>query len=96
MEIFEVGPCESSCKMGYEIGKRFSYVIKSRLAADLTLQDQLLPFADSDLGKPLINALCENNRSKFSRYWDELVGTAEGSGVPVLDVKITSSTLLYS
>lgn len=96
MEIFEVGPCESSYKMGYEIGQKFSSVIKSRLATDLILQDQLRPFAESELGKPLLNALCDNNRSKFSRYWDELVGTAEGSGVPVLDVQITSSTVLYS
>ncbi|KAJ8436591.1 hypothetical protein Cgig2_031532 [Carnegiea gigantea] len=86
MEIFEVGPCESSYKMGYEIGQKFSSVIKSRLATDLILQDQLRPFAESELGKPLIIALCDNNQSKFSRYWDELVGTAEGSGVPVLDI----------
>ncbi|XP_021754292.1 acyl-coenzyme A:6-aminopenicillanic-acid-acyltransferase 40 kDa form-like isoform X2 [Chenopodium quinoa] len=86
MEIFEVGPCNSSYEMGYLIGERFSSLIKSRLAADLILQTQLRPYAKTHLAEPLIDSLTENNRSKFPRYWDELVGIAEGSGVPVLDI----------
>ncbi|KAL9230975.1 hypothetical protein vseg_006256 [Gypsophila vaccaria] len=86
MEIFEVGPCESSYKMGHEIGHKFSSLIHSRLATDLILQNQLRPFADTEVGTLLINALCDNNRSRYPSYWDELVGVGEGSGVPVPDI----------
>ncbi|KAH9608446.1 hypothetical protein KSS87_019321 [Heliosperma pusillum] len=86
MEIFEVGPCESSYKMGYEIGQRFSSLIQSRLAADLILQNQLHPFAKTGLGARLINSLSDNNRNVFPRYWDELLGVADGCGVPILDI----------
>lgn len=89
LEIFEVGPCENAYQMGFLIGQRFSKLIRSRLAKDLILQQQLLPFAQTSQSQPLIEALCNNNRKKFPRYWDELLGTAEGSGVPVLDVIIT-------
>ncbi|KAE8683865.1 Detected protein of unknown function [Hibiscus syriacus] len=40
--------------------------------------------------QPLIKALSETNQNKFPRYWDELLGTAEGSGMPILDVVITN------
>ncbi|KNA16067.1 hypothetical protein SOVF_092540 [Spinacia oleracea] len=86
MELFEVGPCKSSYEMGYLIGERFSSLINSRLATDLILQTQLRPFAKTHLAKPLIDALTDNNRNKFPHYWDELIGIAEGSGVPVLDI----------
>ena len=86
MEIFEVGPCKSSYQMGYQIGEKFSSIIKSRLANDLILQTQLRPFSTSHLGKQLLDSLSDNNRNRFSFYWDELVGIAEGSNVPVLDV----------
>ncbi|XP_050378203.1 uncharacterized protein LOC126795405 [Argentina anserina] len=87
-EIFEVGPCEDAYTMVYLIGQRFSNKIKSRLASDLILQDQLLPFAQTTESQPLIQSLTENHRSKFPRLWDELVGTADGSGVPVLEIML--------
>lgn len=86
LEMLEVGPCETPYQMGFFIGRRFSRLIQSRLSRDLILQNQLLPWARAPESRPLLEALCENNRNKFPRYWDELVGTAEGSGVPVLDV----------
>lgn len=86
MEMFEVGPCRDAYQMGMLIGQRFSCQISSRLARDLILQDQLLPFAQTEQAQPLLKALADNNRKKFPKYWDELLGTAEGSGVPVLDV----------
>lgn len=88
LEMFEVGPCESAHQMGFFIGKRFSDTIKSRLDNDLVLRDQLLPFARTPHSQPLIEALCNNNKNKFPRYWDELIGIAEGSGVPTLEVII--------
>lgn len=88
LEMFEVGPCESAYQMGFLIGKRFSDTIKSRLDNDLVLRDQLLPFAQAPQSQPLIEALCNNNKTRFPTYWDELVGMAEGSGVPVLEVMI--------
>ncbi|XP_030530354.2 uncharacterized protein LOC115740863 [Rhodamnia argentea] len=86
LEMFEVGPCETPFQMGFLIGRRFSRLIQSRLSRDLILQNQLLPWARAPESRPLLESLCGNNRNKFPRYWDELVGTAEGSGVPVLDV----------
>ncbi|KAL3498946.1 hypothetical protein ACH5RR_041678 [Cinchona calisaya] len=86
LEIFEVGPCEDNYNMGFLIGQRFSRQIKSRLATDLILQKQLRPFAQSPQGKNLIKSLSENNQKKFPDYWNELLGTAQGSGVPFLDI----------
>lgn len=86
LEMFEVGPCGDAYHMGLLIGQRFSNHIKSRLARDLILQDQLRPFAQTPQAHPLLKALTDNNKKKFPRYWDELLGTAEGSGAPVLDV----------
>ncbi|KAK8486765.1 hypothetical protein V6N11_000253 [Hibiscus sabdariffa] len=86
LEIFEVGPCEDDYQLGFLIGQRFCNQIRSRLAGDLILQNQLLPFAQTPQAQPLIKALSETNQKKFPRYWAELQGTAEGSGVPVLDI----------
>lgn len=86
LEIFEVGPCEDGFEMGFAIGQRFSTVIKSRLQNDLILQKQLLPFALSPQSKPLLTSLTETNKNKYPKYWDELRGTAQGSGVPFLEV----------
>lgn len=86
LEIFEVGPCEDGYKMGFLIGQRFSRQIRSRLATDLILQKQLMPFAHTPQGHKLIKSLSENNQKKFPDYWNELLGTAQGSGVPFLDV----------
>ncbi|KAF9604926.1 hypothetical protein IFM89_011293 [Coptis chinensis] len=79
LETFEVGPCEEAYEMGFLIGQRFSHLIKSGLATDLTL----LPFAQSPQSQPLIRF--ESNSKKYPRYWDELSATAEGSAVPVLN-----------
>ncbi|XP_068308875.1 uncharacterized protein [Pyrus communis] len=86
LEMFEVGPCEDAYTMGFLIGQRFSDMIKSRLASDLILHNQLLPFAQTPEFQPLVQSLTENNRNKFPGYWEELVGTADGSGVPILDI----------
>ncbi|KAM7269266.1 hypothetical protein ACFE04_024763 [Oxalis oulophora] len=86
LEVFEVGPCTDGYQMGFLIGQRFSYLIRNRLSTDLILQNQLLPFARSPENKPFLDAIINNNRNKYPKYWDELVGTAEGSGVPVLQI----------
>ncbi|XP_051130068.1 uncharacterized protein LOC127250704 isoform X2 [Andrographis paniculata] len=46
VEMFEFGPCEDNYQIGFIIGQGFSQLIKSRLAKDLILQNQLLPFAN--------------------------------------------------
>ncbi|KAH7550188.1 hypothetical protein JRO89_XS13G0152000 [Xanthoceras sorbifolium] len=84
--IFEVGPCENAYQMGFLIGQRFSNLIRSRLSRDLVIKNQLRPFAQAPESHQFIEALSENNRNKFPIYWDELLGTAEGSGVPALDI----------
>ncbi|CAI0444644.1 unnamed protein product [Linum tenue] len=90
-ELFEVGPSNDGYQMGLLIGQKFSKEIRSRLAGDLILQNQLRPFAQTPQGKQLIEALSDNNRNKFPRYWDELLGTAAGSGVSLLDVCLVSA-----
>lgn len=74
--------------MGFLIGERFSSVIRSRVDKDLILQEQLLPFASTDEGTSLVEALERSNKERYPRYWDELVGTASGSGVPLLHVHL--------
>lgn len=83
-----MGPCGDSYELGFLIGERFSSVIRSRVDKDLILQKQLLPFASTDEGKSLIEALERSNQERYPRYWDELVGTASGSGVPFLHVHL--------
>ncbi|KAK9143911.1 hypothetical protein Syun_013311 [Stephania yunnanensis] len=86
LEVFEVGPCEGGAyEMGFLIGKRFSNMIKSRLATDLILQTQLIPFATSPQSQSLIESLCKTNRTKYPTYWEELLGTAQGSGTETND-----------
>lgn len=86
LEMFEVGPCEDAYNMGFLIGQRFSGEIRSRLDTDLILQKQLLPFAKTLQGQQLLEALSDSNRKKFPNYWDELLGTAQGSGLPFLNI----------
>ncbi|KAE8708284.1 hypothetical protein F3Y22_tig00110348pilonHSYRG00320 [Hibiscus syriacus] len=86
LEMFEVGPCEDGFRLDFLIGQRFCNQIRSRLAGDFILRNQLLPFAQTPQAQQLIEALSETNRKKFPRYWDELLRTAERSGVPVLDI----------
>jgi len=88
LEMFEVGPCKDAFEMGLLIGQRFSKLIRSRVARDLILQNHLRPFAlaHTPHSESLLKALFHSNKSKFPRHWDELLGTAAGSGVPLLDV----------
>ncbi|KAH7840549.1 hypothetical protein Vadar_018478 [Vaccinium darrowii] len=88
LPIFEIGPCESGYQLGFLIGQRFTKQIRSRLATDLIFQNQLLPFAQTKQSQTLLKSLSDANREKFPSYWDELVGTAEGSGVAVLDLML--------
>lgn len=97
LEIFDIGPCDNGYQMGFLIGCRFASMIKSRVADDLILQSQLLPFAQSHRSEMLIRSLSENNNKAYPRYWDELRGTADGSGVPLLHVCVftfLASTIL--
>lgn len=96
LELFEVGPCENAYKMGFLIGQRFSEEIRSRLETDLILQKQLLPFAKTLKGQHLLESLSDSNRKKFPNYWDELLGTAQGSAQPFLHVKSSSINTLPS
>ncbi|KAK8476720.1 hypothetical protein V6N13_096249 [Hibiscus sabdariffa] len=96
LEMFEVGPCEDGFQLGFLIGQRFRNQIRSRLAGDHILQNQLLPFAQTSQAQQLIKALSETNQNKFPRYWAELLRIAEGSAVPVLDVVMTHGKLLIS
>ncbi|KAK1284888.1 hypothetical protein QJS10_CPB20g02088 [Acorus calamus] len=86
LETFEVGPCEEAYEMGYLVGQSFSHLIRSRVDSDLILRHQLLPFARSPEAQSLIQSLSTANREMFPRYWDELSGMADGSGVSALQL----------
>ncbi|KAL0297557.1 UNVERIFIED_CONTAM: hypothetical protein Sradi_6807800 [Sesamum radiatum] len=88
LEMLEIGPCKESYEMGFLIGQRFSRQINSRLAKDLILRNQLLPFANSPHSHSLLKSLSENNMRRYPNYWDELQGTAQGSGVPFLEIML--------
>ncbi|KAG5563365.1 hypothetical protein RHGRI_005946 [Rhododendron griersonianum] len=88
LPVFELGPCESGYNLGFLVGQRFTKQIRSRLATDLIFQNQLLPFAKTQQSQPLLRSLSDANRERFPSYWDELLGTAEGSGVAVLDLML--------
>ncbi|KAK4400918.1 hypothetical protein Sango_1197900 [Sesamum angolense] len=88
LEMLEIGPCKDSYEMGFLIGQRFSRQINSRLAKDLILRNQLLPFAHSPHSHSLLKSLSENNMRRYPNYWDELQGTAQGSGVPFLEIML--------
>ncbi|EPS72214.1 hypothetical protein M569_02546, partial [Genlisea aurea] len=88
MEVFEVGPCEDGHELGVLIGKRFAAEIRSRIAKDLILQKQLLPFARSPDSRSLLSCLSETNIERYPAYWDELRGLAVGSGSPFLEIML--------
>jgi len=87
LDVFDAGRCADGYALGLAVGRRFADVIRSRMRQDLVLRDQLLPFASTAKAPPLLAALQAANRERYPRYWDELVGTADGSGVPLLHVK---------
>jgi len=86
LDVFDAGRCADGHALGLAVGRRFADVIRSRMRQDLVLRDQLLPFASTAKAPPLLAALQAANRERYPRYWDELVGTADGSGVPLLHV----------
>lgn len=88
LEIFEVGSYVNGYEFGFLIGQRFSKKIQSRLSKDLIMRNQLLPFAKSKHSQPLLESLFQNNQKKYPKYWDELRGTARGSGSSFLEVYI--------
>ncbi|KAG9149217.1 hypothetical protein Leryth_003207 [Lithospermum erythrorhizon] len=90
LELFEVGPCENSYHIGFLIGQRFSNQISSRMSTDNILKDQLIPFVQTQEGQTLLQALKETNQKKYPDYWNELLGTAEGSGVPFLEILLVN------
>lgn len=90
LEMFEAGQCKSSYQMGFLIGRRFLDMIRSRLLKDPILRDQLLPWARTRESLLLIEALTRSNREKFLEHWDKLIGTAEGSAAPFLEVCFSS------
>jgi hypothetical protein len=87
LDAFDAGRCADGYALGLAVGRRFAEVIRSRMRQDLVLREQLLPFASTAEAQPLLAALQSANRERYPRYWDELVGTADGSGVPLLHVR---------
>ncbi|TVU22931.1 hypothetical protein EJB05_32652, partial [Eragrostis curvula] len=86
LEVFDAGLCADGYALGLAVGRRFGDVIRSRMRQDLVFREQLLPFASTAKARPLLAALEAANKERYPRYWDELVGTADGSGVPLLHV----------
>ncbi|KAF0917048.1 hypothetical protein E2562_016347 [Oryza meyeriana var. granulata] len=86
LDVFDAGRCGGWYALGLAVGRRFGEAIRSRMSGDVVLQQQLLPFESTAQGRPLVAALRDANRARYPRYWDEMVGTADGSGVPLLHI----------
>nr|CAB3475722.1 unnamed protein product [Digitaria exilis] len=86
LDVLDAGRCGDGYALGLAVGRRFSDAIRSRMRQDLVLREQLLPFASTAKGQPLLAALQAANSERYPRYWDELLGIADGSGVPLLHV----------
>lgn len=86
LHVFDAGRCADGYQLGLAVGQRFGETIRSRMRGDLFLHERLLPFASTAAGKPVLATLQAANRERYPRYWDELVGTADGSGVPLLHI----------
>ncbi|RCV23573.1 hypothetical protein SETIT_5G017400v2 [Setaria italica] len=86
LDVFNAGLCADGYALGLAVGRRFADAIGSRMRQDLVLREQLLPFASTAEARRLLAALQAANSERYPRYWDELVGTADGSGVPLLHV----------
>ncbi|CAO2161617.1 unnamed protein product [Urochloa humidicola] len=84
--VFDAGRCGGGYALGLAVGRRFAGAIQSRMRQDLVLREQLLPFASTAPARPLLAALQAANAQRYPRYWDELLGTAHGSGVPLLHI----------
>ncbi|KAL0371882.1 UNVERIFIED_CONTAM: hypothetical protein Scaly_0869800 [Sesamum calycinum] len=99
LEMLEIGPCKDSYEMGFLIGQRFSRQINSRLAKDLILRNQLLPFAHSPHSHSLLKSLSENNMRRYPNYWmssKELLKVAvfRFSSTAVMEVDVLQIMLL--
>uniref|UniRef100_A0A0E0BZ59 Peptidase C45 hydrolase domain-containing protein n=1 Tax=Oryza meridionalis TaxID=40149 RepID=A0A0E0BZ59_9ORYZ len=86
LDVFDAGRCGGGYALGVAVGRRFGEAIRSRMSGDAVLRRRLLPFASTAPGRALVDALRDANRARYPRYWDEMVGTADGSGVPLLHV----------
>lgn len=95
LDTFDAGRCADGYALGLAVGRRFAEVIQSRMRQDLVLREQLLPFASTAQAQALLAALQSANRQRYPRYWDELVGTADGSGVPLLHVRTYSDARCF-
>ncbi|PIA46928.1 hypothetical protein AQUCO_01500452v1 [Aquilegia coerulea] len=76
LDMFEVGPCQNAYEMSYLNGQRINCSLSRN--------------PHNPNSQPLITALSEANRKKYPKYWDELTGTADGSGVPILSLILSN------
>ncbi|GAQ77712.1 hypothetical protein KFL_000020730 [Klebsormidium nitens] len=71
----------SHYEIGHGIGERFAGMIKSRFEKDEKLNEILLPYAATDAGRTVVDELSTENKKCYPRYWEELQGLADGSGI---------------
>ncbi|KAE8815046.1 hypothetical protein D1007_07546 [Hordeum vulgare] len=57
LEVFDAGRCTDGYQLGLAVGQLFRETIWSRMLVDVFLHKQLLPFASTAAGKPLLAAL---------------------------------------
>jgi len=68
--------------VGLAIGKTFASKIIEYVKNDDDLQDLFIPYYNTSDGRKVIDLFEKNNRLKFPQYFDEIMGMADGSGVP--------------
>lgn len=80
--IPELRVAGSHHEVGAAIGKRFARQIRGVLADYSSFHDTILPFFSTAEGQAFFHSLLEVNRAIYPGYMDELIGTADGAGVP--------------
>nr|CAD7204674.1 unnamed protein product [Timema douglasi] len=69
-------------QVGFDVGRTFSGLIQSFVAACGPLNKEFLPLYETDAGKKVYQETLDAVQHNFPQYIKELQGTADGSKVP--------------
>nr|BDT05250.1 tan protein [Gryllus bimaculatus] len=69
-------------EVGFDIGRTFSGIIHSFLAASKELNNVFLPLYNTEAGRQVYNETLRSVQTNFPQYVREIEGTADGAGVP--------------
>eukprot|EP01061_Rhynchopus_euleeides_P017072 TRINITY_DN2844_c0_g1_i1.p1 TRINITY_DN2844_c0_g1~~TRINITY_DN2844_c0_g1_i1.p1 ORF type:complete len:382 (+),score=145.74 TRINITY_DN2844_c0_g1_i1:66-1211(+) len=67
-------------RFGLDMGREFSDIIATRMAANSRLQDHVLPFLRTNNGSRVYQTLHDSHSKRYPLYMQELHGVATGAG----------------